>query len=69
MKTLRKWWKLALAIVVLLIAAQAGVSLLVRTHHVHGYLVAHLERAFGRPVEVGISMFAFCRAPDSTPKV
>src|SRR5208282_5982466 len=27
-------------------------SLLVRTHRVHGYLVAHLERAFGRQVEV-----------------
>ena len=53
MKTLRKWWKPALAIVALLIAAQAGVSLLVRTHRVHGYLVAQLERAFGRPVEVG----------------
>ena len=53
MKTLQKWWRLALAILVLLIALQAGVSLLVRTHRVHGYLVAHLERAFGRPVEVG----------------
>jgi uncharacterized protein involved in outer membrane biogenesis len=53
MKTVRKWWKLALAILVLLIALQAGVSLLVRTHRLHGYLVAQLERAFGRPVEVG----------------
>src|ERR1700730_3454057 len=53
MKTLQKWWKPALAIVVLLIALQVAVSLLVRTHRVHGYLVAHLERAFGRPVEVG----------------
>ena len=52
MRTLRKWWKPALAIVVILIAVQAVVSLLVRTHRVHGYLVAHLERAFGRPVEV-----------------
>jgi uncharacterized protein involved in outer membrane biogenesis len=53
MKTVRKWWKPALAILVLLIALQAGVSLLVRTHRLHGYLVAQLERAFGRPVEVG----------------
>jgi AsmA-like protein len=53
MKTLRKWWKLALALVVSLIALQVGVSLLVRTRRVHSYLVAHLERAFGRPVEVG----------------
>jgi hypothetical protein len=53
MSKLRKWWKPALAIVVLLIALQAAVSLIARTHRVHGYLVAHLERAFGRPVEVG----------------
>ncbi len=39
-------------VVVLLVAAQAGVSLLARTHRMHGYLIAHLERAFGRPVEV-----------------
>jgi hypothetical protein len=52
MKTPRKWWKPALAILVSLIALQAGVSLLVRTRRVHGYLVAQLERAFGRPVEV-----------------
>src|SRR6266853_192861 len=49
---LHKWWKPALGIVVLVIVLQAGVSLLVRTHRVHGYLVAHLERAFGRQVEV-----------------
>ena len=40
-------------VVVLLVAAQVGVSLLARTHRMHGYLIAHLERAFGRPVEVG----------------
>ncbi len=53
MTTLRKWWKPALAMVVLLVALQIGVSFLVRTHRVHAYLVAHLERTFGRPVEVG----------------
>ena len=53
MNELRKWWKPALALLVLLIALQAAVSLLSRTHRVHNYLVAHLERAFGRPVEVG----------------
>ncbi len=52
MNKLEKWWKPALAIVVLIIALQAGVSFLVRTHRVHAYLVAHLERAFGRQVEV-----------------
>jgi hypothetical protein len=52
MTKLQKWWKPALAILFLVIAVQAGVSLLARTHRVHDYLVAHLERAFGRPVEV-----------------
>ncbi len=50
---LRKWWKLALTIVSLLVALQIGVSLLVRTHRMHSYLTAQLEKAFGRPVEVG----------------
>src|SRR5438128_11114693 len=31
---------------------QAAVSSVARTHRVHAYLVTHLERAFGRPVEV-----------------
>jgi hypothetical protein len=53
MKMLRKWWKPALALFVSLIALQAAVSLLARTQRVHAYLEAHLERAFGRPVEVG----------------
>ena len=53
MATLRKWWKAGLALVALFVAAQFGVSALVRTHRMHAYLVAHLERAFGRPVEVG----------------
>ena len=52
MTKLQKWWKPALGIVVLVIALQAGVSLLARTHRVHAYLTAHLERAFGRQVEV-----------------
>jgi hypothetical protein len=52
MKIPRKWWKLALTIVALLVAMQISVSLLVRTHSMHAYLTAQLERAFGRPVEV-----------------
>ena len=52
MKIPRKWWKLALTIVALLVAMQISVSLLVRTHRMHAYLTAQLERAFGRPVEV-----------------
>jgi hypothetical protein len=53
MKMVRKWWKPALTIVALLVAMQVGVSLLVRTHRMHAYLTAQLEKAFGRPVEVG----------------
>lgn len=41
-----------MAAVALVIAGQASVSVLVHTRRVRGYLVAHLERAFGRPVEV-----------------
>jgi hypothetical protein len=52
MNKLQKWRKRALAIVVILIALQAGVSLLARTHRVHAYLVGQLGRAFGRQVEV-----------------
>ena len=52
MNRLRKWWRPALVLLALVIASQAGVSLLVRTRPVHGFLVEHLERAFGRPVEV-----------------
>lgn len=50
---LRKWWRLALTIVALLVALQIGVSVLVRTRRMHVYLTAQLEKAFGRPVEVG----------------
>jgi uncharacterized protein involved in outer membrane biogenesis len=53
MITLRKWWKLAVALVLLVVVAQISASLLVRSHRGHAYLVAHLARAFGRPVEVG----------------
>jgi hypothetical protein len=53
MNGVRKWWKPALMAIALVVALQAGVSLLVRTHRIHSYLIEQLERAFGRPVEVG----------------
>jgi hypothetical protein len=53
MKILRKRWKLALILVAVVIVAQAGVSVMVHTRRIHSYLVEHLERSFGRPVEVG----------------
>lgn len=52
MLTLRKWWKVGSAIVLLVVVTQVAVSLVARTQRVHAYLVSHLERAFGRPVEV-----------------
>src|ERR1700676_3439680 len=63
MKMPRKWWKLALTIVALLVAVQIGVSLLVRTHRMHAYLTTQLERAFGRPVEVGHFAVQFLPTP------
>jgi AsmA family len=51
MNRLRKWWRPALVLVALVVAAQAGASLLVRTRGVHTFLTEHLARAFGRPVE------------------
>lgn len=53
MTRLRKWWKPALAMVILLIALQVAVSLLAHSKRMHGYLITHLEKAFGRHVEVG----------------
>jgi hypothetical protein len=53
MSRLRKYGGIALVVVALLICVQIGVSFLVRTHRMRGYLIAHLESAFGRPVQVG----------------
>jgi uncharacterized protein involved in outer membrane biogenesis len=50
---LRRYGGIALAVLVALLVLQVGVSLLVRTHRVRGYLLAHLESAFGRPVQAG----------------
>jgi hypothetical protein len=60
----RKWWKLALTIVALLVVVQIGASLLVRTRRVRAYLTAQLERAFGRQVEVGHYSVQLLPAPE-----
>jgi AsmA family len=52
MNRFRKFGKWAVFLVVLLVATQASVSLALKTRRFHGYLIAHLERTFGRPVEV-----------------
>ena len=53
MSRLRKYGGITLLILGLLIAVQVGVSFLVKTHRMRGFLIAHLESAFGRPVQVG----------------
>lgn len=53
MSQLRKYGGIALLVMALLIGVQAGVSFLVRTHRIRAYLIARLESAFGRPVQVG----------------
>ncbi|HKW62153.1 MAG TPA: AsmA family protein [Candidatus Acidoferrum sp.] len=52
MSNLRKWWKTGAAVAAALVILQLAVSLLVRTHRMHTFLVTHLERAVGRPVQV-----------------
>jgi AsmA family len=50
---LRKYGGIAMVLLILLVGTQVGASLLMRTHRVRGYLIAHLENAFGRPVQAG----------------
>ncbi len=53
MKYARKWWKSLVVLVALLAVIQGALSILARTGPVHRYLTEHLERSFGRSVEVG----------------
>jgi uncharacterized protein involved in outer membrane biogenesis len=48
----RKWLKVVIAALALFVVAQLAVGVLVRTRRGHAYLIAQLERAFGRQVEV-----------------
>ena len=52
MNRLRKWWKPGLLILLVVIAAQVGVSLLVRTASARAFLTRQLEISFGRAVDV-----------------
>jgi uncharacterized protein involved in outer membrane biogenesis len=47
-----------------LVAVQAGVSLVVRTHRVQAYLIERLEAAFGRPVQVSDFSFTIFPFPE-----
>jgi hypothetical protein len=53
MNRLRKFGKWAALLVALFVVAQLSASFALRTKRMHGYLIAQLERAFGRPVQVG----------------
>jgi hypothetical protein len=61
---LRKYGGIVVLLLALLLALQAGVSLLVRTHRMKGYLIAHLESAFGRPVQAGRFSVQILPIPD-----
>src|SRR5271170_2301459 len=50
---LRKYGGIAVLLLAILLALQAGISLLARTHRMKENLIAHLESAFGRPVQAG----------------
>jgi uncharacterized protein involved in outer membrane biogenesis len=49
----RKWLRVAIALLALLAIGQFAAGVLVRTSWMRAYLIAHLERAFGRQVDVG----------------
>ncbi len=53
MTRFRKYAKLFLVLLALFVAAQVAASLLVRTKRARNYMIAQLERAFGRRVEAG----------------
>jgi AsmA family/AsmA-like C-terminal region len=60
---LRRWWKPGLALLLALIALQAGVSLLVRTARAHAFLTRQLQNSFGRDVEVRQFSASFFPSP------
>ena len=53
MDRVRKFMKVAIVTLAILLGAQIAASMIVRTGRMRAYLTARLERTFGRPVEVG----------------
>jgi hypothetical protein len=53
MNRLRKYGGIAVLLMAAILGVQAGISLLVRTQGMRRYLIAHLNTAFGRPVQAG----------------
>jgi len=66
MSRARKYSVIVVLAIAALLAVQAGVSLLVRTHRMRRYLTARLEAAFGRPAEVGQFSFSIFPFPELT---
>ena len=64
MSRARKYSVIVVLAIAALVAVQAGISLLMRAHRVRGYLTAHLEAAFGRPVQVGDFSFMIFPFPE-----
>jgi len=64
MSRARKYSLIGVLVLAALVAVQIGVSFLVQTSRVRGYLTAHLESAFGRPVQVGRFSFTIFPVPE-----
>jgi AsmA family len=64
MSRARKYGVMVVLLIVALIGVQVGVSVLVRTHRMRGYLTARLQAAFGRPVQVGDFSFSIFPIPE-----
>ncbi len=60
---IRRWLRRAVVAAVVVLAASAGFSRLLRVGRVHRHLNARLEAAFGRPVEVGRFAFSLLDGP------
>lgn len=57
MSRTRKYGRIALLVLVVLVGVQVAASFVVRTHRMRGFLIAHLESSFGRPMQAdGFSM-------------
>lgn len=64
MSRARKYSVIGVLVIAALVGVQAGMSILVRTHRVRGYLTERLKAAFGRPVEVGDFSFTVFPYPE-----
>jgi hypothetical protein len=64
MSRTRRYSVIGVLVIAALLGAQAGVGRIVRTHRVRSYLIARLEAAFGRPVQVAEFSFTIFPWPE-----